>query len=334
MGWKQYSRSIQAAGRRAERSAAKRHRELVKQHQSAQRQAARDDASNEVALFENYLELLVSVHKEGGESWDWNSIKAAPQPVPPVRARTRAVEAEQALNAFKPTLMQRLFGGEAKVRSTLEEALKKAAAEDAREYEKAMEAHREAHALWSAEADLAEGVIHENLEAYEKALHYSGMVDELSAFKTRVIFHVVEKDVIALSCVFEDEELVPREEVKLTAAGKLSSKAFPAGKYWALYQDHVCSCALRLARETFGVLPVARVIVNVNMPRLDTSTGHLCTDTILAVGFVRDVVQRLNLADLDPSDSLKNFHHRMKFKKTAGFDAVEPMTFDEQWVST
>jgi hypothetical protein len=31
---------------------------------------------------------------------------------------------------------------------------------------------------------------------------------------------------------------------------------------------------------------------------------------------------------------MKNFPHRMKLKKTAGFEAVTPMTSDEQWVTT
>lgn len=334
MGWKQYARSIHAANKRQERAASKRHRELIKEHQAAQRAADRDNAAAEVALFENYLELLVSVHKEGGETWDWKSIKAAPEPKPPVRIRSREIEARRALDAFRPTLVQRMFGGEARLRLTLEDALKTAISEEAAEHERAMERHRQALDLWGAEAALAQGILDRDVGAFEKALHYSGMVEELAAFKTRVIFHVVETDVVALSCVFDDEELVPREEVKLTATGKMSSKAMAAGRYWALYQDHVCSCALRLARESLGVLPVSRVIVNVNMPRLDTSTGHLCTDTILAVGFAREVVDRLNLGDLDPSDSLRNFPHRMKFKKTTGFEAVEPMTIEEQWVNT
>ena len=107
-----------------------------------------------------------------------------------------------------------------------------------------------------------------------------------------------------------------------------------AGKYWALYQDHVCSCALRIARETLAVLPVSRVLVNVRATRLDSSTGHPGVVTLLGVNIVREILGRLNLATIDPSDSMKNFPHRMKFKKTAGFEPVEPVTTDEQWVTT
>jgi hypothetical protein len=107
-----------------------------------------------------------------------------------------------------------------------------------------------------------------------------------------------------------------------------------AGKYWALYQDHVASCAIRIAREAYAVLPIERVIVNVRVLRLDSRTGHMEQPTILAVHFMRETLTHLNFQALDPSDALTNFPRRMKFKKTAGFDPVEAMTSDEQWITT
>src|SRR5262245_14382709 len=101
MGWKQYARSAAAAGRRSERAAIKRHRELVKQYQLQQKLAERERAANEVALFENYLEVLVSVHKDGGESWDWNTISVAPAPSEPVRSTLRENVSSHVLERFK-----------------------------------------------------------------------------------------------------------------------------------------------------------------------------------------------------------------------------------------
>ena len=44
---------------------------------------------------------------------------------------------------------------------------------------------------------------------------------------------------------------------------------------------------------------------------------------ILAVAFTRQGMDRLNFATLDPSDSMRNFVHRMKFKKGAGMSPVD-----------
>ena len=92
MGWKQYAHNVDAAGQRSERAALKRHRELVKAYE---RQAERERAANEVAVFENYLDVLVSVHKDGVGVWDWKKISVAPAPSEPVRVPARETAARQ-----------------------------------------------------------------------------------------------------------------------------------------------------------------------------------------------------------------------------------------------
>lgn len=126
--------------------------------------------------------------------------------------------------------------------------------------------------------------------------------------------------------VVESEKIVPRESKSLTKAGKLSTKAIPQGKFYELYQDYVCGCALRVARELFSFLPLSRVVVNVNATLLDTSTGHLREQTILAVGIPRATLEKMNLVSVDPSDAMKLFVHRMGCKRSQGFFAVDPLT--------
>jgi hypothetical protein len=325
MGWESYGRGPQATELRASLE-----NELIGRVAGVNAR----DAIVDTTLFEHYLRAVVSLHKHERRIWDWAGIKGSPEPARPKRSSAREAAAQRALDAFAPTFLQRISGGEARLRLPLDEALQNAQMEDAREYEQAAEAYREAHVRWTAEVPLADGVLAQDVEAYWAALGHAGVTKEFAAFDIRVGLDSIETHAIALHCLHNDDDIIPPEELKLTATGKKSSKAMAAGKYWAHYQDHVCSCALRLARATFDVLPVSRVIVNVKNTRLDTSTGHLGAVTILGVHFSRDVLDRLNLSALDPSDSLKNFPHRMKFKKTAGFDAVEPMTLDEQWVST
>ena len=173
-----------------------------------------------------------------------------------------------------------------------------------------------------------------DLGAYRAALDLARPFEALRAFKSRVVVADLQSDVATIRCHIDDEEIVPREEMKLTASGKVSTKEMAAGKYWLLYQDHVCSAALRIARETFAVLPIQRVIVNIGASQLDTATGHPRDVVFLAANIEREAFGLINFAAIDPSDSFKNFGHRMKFKKTSGFDAVDPITHDEQWVSS
>ena len=121
------------------------------------------------------------------------------------------------------------------------------------------------------------------------------------------------------------KEVIPEFTRSLLASGKLSEKKMPVGRGWDLYQDHVCSAAIRVARDTYGLLPLEMVFVEVENDLLDTSTGHLEPSVILSVAIPRTTLDRLNLSTIDPSDALDNFVHRMMFRKTKGFAPVEPI---------
>jgi len=300
-----------------------------------EKEAEKLRCAHEVSRFENYLDLLVSVHKECGEAWDWHALANMGPPRPPERAAQHEAAAVAALDKYRPSFLEKLFGGEKKRRAALAEAVMRARASDDAAHGEAMRAYQAAHAAWHATASLAPRVLARDPSVYEYTLQHGAAFEELVAFRTHVALSAAEPDAVVLVCnLTTDDDLVPGEEVKLTAAGKLSTKPMPAGRYWSLYQDHVCSCALRAANEAFAVLPVSRVIVNIGAVQTNTRTGHQEFAVFLAAHFVRAVFTQLNLDKIDPSDSLRNFPHRMKFKKTAGFEPVLGMTLEEQWVTT
>jgi hypothetical protein len=334
VGWKQYMRAIEADNRRRERTAAKHFREWQQQLKKMHKEAQRRDAEEQAALYENYLALLVSVHAECGDSWDWRSVANTPPPPEPQRGNRNEMVAHALIDAYKPGFFERIFGGAAKRQSELQTTLAAAIQADADEHQRALAHQRELYGRWSHGVRLAPAVLRLHVDACREALAFVGAFDELATFKTRVFLDRIDGDVATVSSVIDDPEIVPREEVKLTAGGKLTTKDMATGKYWTLYQDHVCSCAIRVAREIFATLPISRAIVNVKTIRRDTSTGHMVPSTILAVHFIREGIARLNLDAIDPSDAMKNFPHKMKFKKASGFEVVEEISNDEQWVTT
>lgn len=314
-----------------------RHRQLVRESARLDKinakLAEQDAARAEVAEFESYLDVLVSLHKDCSENWDWQGIARAPQPSKPSPSSSRQDQARTVLESYRPGFFDKLLKRDKKRIAEYEKRIVEAEEQDREAHEESLSAYRKDLLNWDLRRKMAAGVLKGEPEAYKRALQMASPFEEVIEFKTRVAVDHVESDVIALTCFLEDEELVPNEELSLTKAGKVSSKNMPAGRYWALHQDYVCSCALRVARETLAVLPVTRVIVNVSARRIDSSTGHRGNTTILAVHFTRGALQGLNMASIDPSDSLKNFNFRMKFKKTTGFDPVDPITPDEQWIS-
>lgn len=107
-----------------------------------------------------------------------------------------------------------------------------------------------------------------------------------------------------------------------TAAGKLSRKAMPVSKFNEIYQDYVCGCMLRIGREITAHLPVEQVGVNALATMLNPATGLLEEQVIVSAAMPRTTLNRLGFSTLDPSDSMRNFNHAMKFVKTTGFQSV------------
>jgi homogentisate 1,2-dioxygenase len=89
------------------------------------------------------------------------------------------------------------------------------------------------------------------------------------------------------------------------------------------YQDYICGCVLRVANETFALLPFQTVIVTAVGDVLNTQTGHLEVKPLMSVVIPRSTLERLNMDTIDPSDSMRNFVCRMEFKKTKGFMVVD-----------
>ncbi len=90
-----------------------------------------------------------------------------------------------------------------------------------------------------------------------------------------------------------------------------------------LYQDHICSASMRIAREVFAYLPIDYARINAVSKIVNTKTGHLEEQPILSVLYLPKTIESLNLDTIDPSDSMQNFVHTMNFNKIRGFSVVE-----------
>ena len=85
MDWKGTLRAIAAAQRRMERESKRRQRELERERKQIERMQELEQAAYDVQVFENYIEVLTSVHKDCGEEWNWAEISASAPPEKPVR---------------------------------------------------------------------------------------------------------------------------------------------------------------------------------------------------------------------------------------------------------
>jgi hypothetical protein len=122
----------------------------------------------------------------------------------------------------------------------------------------------------------------------------------------------------------------PSDSTKtLTASGKLSIKPISKKRFHEIYQDHVCGCVLRVAREVFALLPVETALITAFVQSRDTRTGGTAEQPVLSVETPRAIVAKLDFNHLDPSDAMQNFQHRGDLKasrKNETFDPIIPLT--------
>jgi hypothetical protein len=323
MGWRGFVRSINAANRRAERAAASRHRVLVQQQAQASRMAAQALAAYTVELQETWIETLTSLHKDVSFLYDWAAIVAAPPPPQPVDPRTNEQAATRAAAAYVPNALDRMLGREAPRRQELASAIDMVRATDAAQHNQLMAHYEQEYARWDWFHRVGLGVLAGDTSAYRPVLEHLSPFAELEGIGSAVAVTIERPGYAEAVLRVNGEQVVPAEERRLRADGLLSTKRMPKGRFNELYQDHACSCMLRIAGELFALLPLSMVFVHADGLMLNSGTGHRDWMTIISAAIARDTFESLDLDQIDCSDSLQNFVHHMRFKKTLGFAPVE-----------
>jgi hypothetical protein len=344
MGWRRVARSfgvptttrgiIRSLGTPSsssswEREARRRQRELERQRKELGKMQELEKAQFEISEFENYIDVIRSIHKDCGESWNWQEIKSSNTPEEPQPRREGEMKAQKAFNDYVPSFFDKIFHKIGKKKSALLKEIEKAKEADAIEHKKAYDEYSINYREWKTLTEIANKICAGNAEAYNEAIKEVNPFEEIEQIGSSIKFSVVNKNLIECNLNVRDEKVIPKEEKSLLKSGKLSAKQIPTSRFYDIYQDYVCGCVLRIARELFALLPVEMVLINAHSRLLNTKTGHIEDMPILSVTIPRITLESLNLNAIDPSDSMKNFVHRMSFKKGQGFNPVEVLTASE-----
>lgn len=169
---------------------------------------------------------------------------------------------------------------------------------------------------------MAKGVLAKEAEHHKNAIEYFDPFSDISCLGSRIEMQF-ENELVDVSIHVHSDDLIPDYTLSQTATGKLSKKKMAKGVFNELYQDHVCSATLRVARELFNYLLIPHVRVNAVAEMLNTQTSYMEKQPILSVVIPRETLDKMSLDVIDPSDSMGNFIHAMKFKKIDGFQQIE-----------
>ena len=309
---------MEAAGKRQQREALKRQKDLERRIKEQAKLSALEQARLEVEAYENALEVLLSVHKQQREPFDWGGIATSLPPHEPPRLTRHKTAAllRLAVSRAVPSIEEG--------KPTVEEARLL----DESEHEAACAEYEKDFAEWERMHSLARRVLAGEAKAYSEAVSEFSSLSEIAHLGSSISVTLREAKLIECALKVNGRDSIPAEVKSLTASGKLSVKAMPKARFHEIYQDYVCGCVLRLAREVFALLPVETVLVNATVNGIDPRTGRAAELPVLSVAIPRAIIARLDFERLDPSDSLENFLHRgdvMASRKSGEFVPIVPL---------
>lgn len=275
-----------------------------------------EQARKEVEQYDQYIASLRAVHTKGVKHIPWSDIKKSSPPYDPLEKGPHQLEAERRLANYKPSLFAKLFRKQQlKQTEKLEQNIVQAVIQDEKEY-----------SAWKDDVELAARILAKETEAYMQILTDQSPFSIVTELANRVSYEFVDGSALVIEYRPRSIEIIPTRTKSLTATGKLSTREMGKSNYYRLYQDYICSCILRIARDIFALLPLKQLAIHVMDEQLNTATGYQGEICILSVNIDQATFNRLLLNNVDPSDAINNFQHNMKFMVTSGFKEVERIT--------
>ena len=289
------------------------HRNLQAQQKQLLKEQSKKNWLNMKSIYsKTNCELVKSIHLECDDDVDWERILNSPPPYQPGEAGPKEKEAKHNYDQYKPGFFERLFNKDDEKYVQLSEQIQQAKEEDEKAYRE-----------WEELVEFAKYVQEGDIDTYFKVIEEMDPLGDLNEFGSGFEFSTDDPSYMEVEFDVHSNHIIPTEEKKLTKTGKLSVRQMTKTRYYGLLQDYVCSCILRIARDLFALLPLKTVFIHAYDEQLNTETGHKERLLILSIKINRDILEALNFENIDCSDSMNNFPHHMKFRKTKGFELIE-----------
>ena len=169
----------------------------------------------------------------------------------------------------------------------------------------------------------AQSVLAGDIDAYFKVIEQVGPFDDLLEYGSGFEVGTDDPKMMEIEFQVKSDDIIPTQYPDMKASGEIVMKDFSKSAYFELVQDYVSSTMLRVARDTFALLPVQTVIIHAVDRVLNPATGNDEEVTIASAKIKRDAMATLNFERIDPSDCLESFESNVKFKKTTGYSPVD-----------
>ena len=282
-----------------------------------------EDAVSEVAMFNQHLHLIQSVHTIPTPKVNWESMAMEPAPAMPTVRFDHKVKAMEALDDYKPNWLDMLLGNKSKLHA-LTKNVERAAEQDIEDYKTEFVHWVQNYSYWAKKNQLSKGILNNDSEAKLTALSEAQQNPiNASVVDTKLINHNFNTykngHLLEINIQVNKDNVIPKER-KVLCQGEVKLESLPIPESNILYREYVCSCVLKCAQDSFNVLPESSVVINVEQ----VSAGQ-SNETILSCHIEKGLLEFLLIEDDKPSEILEFFVHLEDFNphRGDGFSAIQ-----------
>ena len=172
-------------------------------------------------------------------------------------------------------------------------------------------------------APFAQSVLAGDIDSYFKVIEEVGPFDDLLEYGSSFEVGTDDPSILEVEFNVRSAEVLPTTVLSLKADGTVAEKEITKTAYYDLMRDYVSSTILRVARDTFALLPVQTVLIHAQDVQVNSATGQDEEFTLVSAKITRNQIGGINFERVDPSDCLGSFECKEKFRKTEGYAPVD-----------
>ncbi|HVT88437.1 MAG TPA: 3'-5' exonuclease [Tepidisphaeraceae bacterium] len=282
--------------------------------------------AEEVEQHQVLVQSLLRLHCAPQTPIDWTSMSKRQDPLKSNRLKTAENAAIERMNAYRPSRLSRFMGIPYDPAEMFQGEIEEAKKSDQKEYEQAKATYKLNLRSVQETRTMAVRVTSGDLSAYTEVM------DEIDLCASpligrQVIYSFPDSTCAEVYAYLNSPDVIPEQTKKLLSSGRVSLKKSSKRDFILLYQDHLCSSILRLARDFLARLPIEKVLVHGFIPAIDTATGQPIDRCVVSCLIGRDRMSAIEFEKVDPSDCLCNFPNTMKISRGA-LSEVSPLTFE------
>ncbi|MCR4689315.1 MAG: DUF4236 domain-containing protein [Saccharofermentans sp.] len=169
----------------------------------------------------------------------------------------------------------------------------------------------------------AESILAGDIDSYFKVIEEIAPFDDLLDFGSSFEVGTDDPSILEVEFNVKSADVLPTTVLSLKKDGSISEKDMTKTAYYDLMHDYVSSTILRVARDTFALLPVKTVLIHAQDAVINPATGNEEEITLVSAKIKRDALATINFERIDPSDCLNSFECKEKFRKTEGYAPID-----------